>query len=479
MEELLTSSWFFAAAWVIILIIFGLRKRKTMGDWIFGSIGIVVLSVVAIFHYNVRGGHDYLTLPTFSLGLYTVFFNAIAYFIGSFICNGGLFNFVMRQAASSRKKKTWALMIEVGKEFGMRFRKPDPSRELDFGAVIGKIKGYNINFGLRRSGDVGRSSIIFYWYIIDVKFPHPLNGFLIHTKNENWHIPERAKRFKTDKKEFDRIFTGCYATREVRDRFMKATENRDFILNFYKKWIGSEDMLIREDYISINASKMPFIAHIPGENKYLFDDEKISGALREFVNDLVELAERTCAAAGNPRYYGGAKPDREKRFMLDKKLMAIAGGEEGEASDIKTLVQKGADPNAADESRVTVLMMACEAGSEEAVKILLMNGVRVDAQDELMRTPFLHAAEGGSIEILDLLVREGADPLTVDSEDNTALHIAAAGMRELEPDEEKAFFMKLLSFKIDGGALNSEGKSALSIAEYNELTGAMEVLKNS
>ena len=91
---------------------------------------------------------------------------------------------------------------------------------------------------------------------------------------------------------------------------------------------------------------------------------------------------------------------------------------------IKELVLHGANPNAVDSDGTTPLHRACHAGELESVKFLLKtakcdpNHVNVNG-----RTPF-HMTSVKDSDILQELIRHGGNPVIVDKDGNTLLHIA-------------------------------------------------------
>jgi ankyrin repeat protein len=76
---------------------------------------------------------------------------------------------------------------------------------------------------------------------------------------------------------------------------------------------------------------------------------------------------------------------------------------------VRLLLDARADPNSADATGETCLMMAARAASVEIVKSLLDRGAAVDARDpEFQQTALMFAARGGSKPIVRLLIEHGA-----------------------------------------------------------------------
>lgn len=76
---------------------------------------------------------------------------------------------------------------------------------------------------------------------------------------------------------------------------------------------------------------------------------------------------------------------------------------------IKTLIDAGADVNAADKDGQTNLMFAVNAATAETVKMLLKHGARINARDKEGKTALIRGTFH-EIEIVDVLLEHGADP---------------------------------------------------------------------
>ncbi|KAI5093336.1 ankyrin repeat and EF-hand domain-containing protein 1 [Silurus meridionalis] len=91
------------------------------------------------------------------------------------------------------------------------------------------------------------------------------------------------------------------------------------------------------------------------------------------------------------------------------------------------LIERGADPNAADpETKNTPLMAAIKSGSVALVRAILQKGGNPDAVDKQQLHAAHFAATGGFVEMLSLLSAYAADFNMVSLFENTALHAAAA-----------------------------------------------------
>ena len=81
----------------------------------------------------------------------------------------------------------------------------------------------------------------------------------------------------------------------------------------------------------------------------------------------------------------------------------------GDLDKVKSLLEKGADVNAADERGVTALMNAAYYGHLDIIKLLLEKGADVNAKDVYGYTPLILASGGGNLKAAKLILEYGAD----------------------------------------------------------------------
>ena len=87
-------------------------------------------------------------------------------------------------------------------------------------------------------------------------------------------------------------------------------------------------------------------------------------------------------------------------------LLAAASGS---AQAVQTLLDKGANPNAATISGETPLDAAAAAGYLPAVKLLLKRGAKVNTQDVSGGTPLINAVLQGHTDVVKALLNAGAE----------------------------------------------------------------------
>lgn len=81
---------------------------------------------------------------------------------------------------------------------------------------------------------------------------------------------------------------------------------------------------------------------------------------------------------------------------------------DGDIEKVKSLISKGADVNAKDESRRTALHYASEKGQKEVVELLTRKGVDINTKTDEDKTASALAKENGHTEIVRLLRKHGA-----------------------------------------------------------------------
>jgi len=98
---------------------------------------------------------------------------------------------------------------------------------------------------------------------------------------------------------------------------------------------------------------------------------------------------------------------------------------------VRTLLDKGGDPDARDGSGYTALHYASRSGYEAVCQFLLEQGADVNAQTRSGKVSSLHrAAYSGHTAVVRLLIKYGADLRLLDSDGQTPLHKAAQKMQK-------------------------------------------------
>jgi len=98
----------------------------------------------------------------------------------------------------------------------------------------------------------------------------------------------------------------------------------------------------------------------------------------------------------------------------------------GNASDVKTALDAGADPNARlAYCRETPLHWAARNGHTDLARLLIEKGALVNARDNCQQTPLHFVARNGHTHLASLLIEKGADPNARDNWKQTPVHWAA------------------------------------------------------
>ena len=143
-----------------------------------------------------------------------------------------------------------------------------------------------------------------------------------------------------------------------------------------------------------------------------------------YKND-VEMAKMLLAA--------GASNKATTRIGSLTPLMLAA--KNGNAAVVKTLVEAGADVNAADDHGTTVLMLAASAGSAEAVRTLIEHGADVNAREGAHgQTALMFAAALNRDEAIRQLLAHRADTAI----ETKAMKLPKPGPRFDDPEKPQA-----------------------------------------
>ncbi|HYD18673.1 MAG TPA: ankyrin repeat domain-containing protein [Patescibacteria group bacterium] len=144
---------------------------------------------------------------------------------------------------------------------------------------------------------------------------------------------------------------------------------------------------------------------------------------------------------------------------------------EGNTARMKELLDLGADPNYEDDYGRTFLWFAVNRGNFEAVKLLVESGAKVTTEMKYDGTLLQKAARKGSVDIARYLIEKNPKLLELrDRDGETALHTAAAaGYAD--------FVTFLIEQGLDPNARNFNNRAPLALAQKNNHTDVIEVLK--
>lgn len=172
-------------------------------------------------------------------------------------------------------------------------------------------------------------------------------------------------------------------------------------------------------------------------------------------------------------------------------------------STVQLLLDAGANPDAVNKDRQSVLYYAAKIHKHDAVlKLLLAKAADLNPKDK-HGSPLLHSlASSGQSSTIELLLNQGVDPYSKDEDDSTALHNAAFWGRDsvVQLFLERKFNLSvknkrgdtvlheaarrargsitqlLLRNRADPNATNEKGESPLHIATYGGGEGVVRLL---
>ena len=131
----------------------------------------------------------------------------------------------------------------------------------------------------------------------------------------------------------------------------------------------------------------------------------------------------------------------------------------GDTTAIRALLNKGANPNEADDLGWTALMNASGKGYTEVVKMLLDKGAPVNAKTVNNWTALMRAAEKGKADTAELLLKRGAIYNIQNNSGVTPLMLA------VESGYAATVKILLAQKKIDLNITDKSGRTAMAIAK--------------
>jgi len=139
---------------------------------------------------------------------------------------------------------------------------------------------------------------------------------------------------------------------------------------------------------------------------------------------------------------------------------------EGNAEDVRSLLDQGADIGRRNANYHTPLLVASFNGKLEVVKVLIKYGADVNCRTRTGWTPLMFTSRDGYRDIVELLLEHGADVNTKTETLWTALHLASHGCLKIVE--------VLLNAGADSHARNIDGRTPSGIASR---TGARDIVQ--
>ena len=140
-------------------------------------------------------------------------------------------------------------------------------------------------------------------------------------------------------------------------------------------------------------------------------------------------------------------------------------------SEVKELLEKGADANIFNSEMETPLMVACDRGNYKLAKLLIDNKAEINFQTKTGNTPLMSAAFHGKVEIVQLLLDKGAIASAKNEAGDNALSIASRYGHPL-------IAQMLLDRRVHVNALNKFfGSSLMAAVKGDEFEIAEKLIK--
>ncbi|MEI0525256.1 ankyrin repeat domain-containing protein [Brachyspira murdochii] len=131
---------------------------------------------------------------------------------------------------------------------------------------------------------------------------------------------------------------------------------------------------------------------------------------------------------------------------------------------VKYLLDKGANPNTANNENKTALMIANDDGNYDISKLLIQQGANINTQDEYGITALMYATVSGNYEMVKFLLENGADINTKDNYGNTVLYYNICYDhygKEERLENAKKIFNLLIKYGADVNTKDNDGASLL------------------
>jgi ankyrin repeat protein len=179
----------------------------------------------------------------------------------------------------------------------------------------------------------------------------------------------------------------------------------------------------------------------------------------------ISLLALTVVALGNTVQAQPLKPPSSSEQALRKAAF------EGQSEKVRSILDKGAKPDARDPDDRTALMMASFNGHKETVRLLLDRGAIIDTRDAMGRTALMYAAAGPYSQTVQLLLERGADLNIRGKEEGWTVLMFAAAEGQFD------VIRVLLAHGADIKITDKDGDTALDFAVKNGHQEAAKILK--
>jgi ankyrin repeat protein len=149
----------------------------------------------------------------------------------------------------------------------------------------------------------------------------------------------------------------------------------------------------------------------------------------------------------------------------------LEAAKRGDASKVKSLLDLGGDPNAADGQGVSAIQYAASSGQTAVVQELLSRGANIRASARNGSTALHVAAVDRDVRLVDLLLAAGAD-VNAQTVDGVTPLMASLG----SPYSDTKISLALIRAGADVNIADSEGRTALWISVTESSDEVLEEL---
>eukprot|EP01038_Epipyxis_sp_PR26KG_P007566 gene7566-10307_t len=274
------------------------------------------------------------------------------------------------------------------------------------------------------------------------------------------NIEERIQLVKDEKikaeliydfKRYKELHPICSNQMVIYDSYNEARNERDEAL---KKYVKAEQELVRlkekekelaslisDDHVIADFRKMTISATFPHIHEgYIL--HRINGVLVEHItySEVIFKLQRSKSPheAEFKRYdyrfdpfsqvWRSLQELRDMGVCLEDPMLQIQEfiqlASKGDMNALSDQLMKGQDPNVADYTGCTAMIMAAAYRHPDVIDLLKMTGGDINCRDKNMMTPLLFAATRGYIDVVRQLISLGADKACCDKNQRDVLYYA-------------------------------------------------------
>jgi uncharacterized protein len=155
----------------------------------------------------------------------------------------------------------------------------------------------------------------------------------------------------------------------------------------------------------------------------------------------------------------------------------LSAAQTGDTEAVRRLLAAAANPDWADESGITALMVAAQQGHSETATALINAGANVHAVDAngwsaLFKAAYNHELDTGFAPIVKALIEAGANP-------NATIHFGITPLMLAAGGGEGMVCEVLLAAGADPKAVNEAGRTALQMAKERHWVDVINLLQEA